>query len=152
MEPLILNNEPLEFVPQWTYLGTTIVANDSLSFSCQSDLSKFYRSFNSLISAVQKPNELVLMNLLYANCVPTLSYVAEVKDLTSREMNDCNVALNNSIRRIFSYNRWESTRLLRQQLGFPNITEIFQSRRQRFNSKCQMSYNSVIRFLAHLCP
>ena len=72
------------------------------------------------------------MNLLYSNCVPSLTYASEVKDLTSSEMHDCNVALNDSIRRIFSYNRWESTRTLRQELGFSNITEIFQSRRDTF--------------------
>ena len=72
------------------------------------------------------------MNLLYPNCVPGLTYASEVKDVTSREMQEMNTALNDAIRRIFSYNRWESTRLLRQQLGFPNVTEIFQKRRDRF--------------------
>ena len=58
-------------------------------------MSAFYRSFNSLLSALRKPNESVLMSLLYSNCVPCLTYAAEVKDLTSKELNDFNVALNN---------------------------------------------------------
>ena len=136
IDPLILKNEPLESVSQWVYLGVTIVAGTKLSFSCKKELSSFYRSFNSLLSTIQKPNELVLMNLLYSNCVPCLTYAAEVKELPSSEMQSSNVALNDSIRRIFSYNRWESTRTLRQQLGFLNITEIFQSRRDSFVSQC----------------
>ena len=76
------------------------------------------------------------MNLLCSNCVSGLTHAAEVKILSSSEMNDCNVALNNSIRRIFSYNRWESTRHLRQQLSFPNITEIFHSRSRKFITQC----------------
>ena len=84
--PILLMNEPIECVSQWVYLGVTVVAGKSLSFLCKRELSNYYRSFNSLLSAVQKPNELVLMNLLYSNCVPCLTYAAEVKDLSSAEM------------------------------------------------------------------
>ena len=121
-----------------------------LSLVKENCLHNFYRSFNSLLSAVQKPNELVLMTLLYSNCVPCLSYAAEVKVLSSSEMQDCYVALNDSIRRIFSYNRWESTRTLRQQLGFQNISEMFHSRRDSFMSQClKLRYrNHVVYSLA----
>ena len=77
--PLTLYNEPLEFVPQWTYLGSTVVAGPSLTFSCKKELSNFYRSINSLLASIQKPNELVLMNLMYPNCVPGLTHAAKVK-------------------------------------------------------------------------
>ena len=86
--PLILKQEPKEYVCQWTYLGATIVAGTTLSFACKRQLGNFYRSFNCLLSSVQKPNELVLMNLLYANCVPRLTYAEEVNDLTSSKMNN----------------------------------------------------------------
>ena len=148
--PLTLYNEPLEFVPQWTYLGVTIVAGSSLTFTCKKELSNFYRSLNSLLSSIQKPNEVVLMNLLYSNCVPGLTHGAEVKLIPSSELNDCNVALNNGICRIFSYNRWESKRYLRQQLSFPSITEIFHSCSRKFLSKCLNgeTQNDVIQRLA----
>ena len=139
-----------QFVSQWTYLGSTIVAGVSLSFSCRKELSNFYRSINSLLTSIQKPNELVLMHLMYANCVPSLAHAAEVKLLPNNELNDCNVALNNGIRRIFSYNRWESTRYLRQQLSFPSITEIFHSRSRKFLTKCLNgeTQNEVVHRLA----
>ena len=148
--PLTLYNKPLEFVSQWTYLGSTIVAGVSLSFSCRKELSNFYRSLNSLLTSVQKPDELVLMHLMYTNCVPGLVHAAEVKILPNSELNDCNVALNNGIRRIFSYNRWESTRYLRQQLSFPSITEIFHSRNRKFLFKCLNgeTQNEVVHRLA----
>ena len=90
------------------------------------------------------------MNLLYSNCVPVLTNAAEVKVIPNVEMHDCNVALNNCIRRIFSYNRWESTRFLRQQMSFPSITEIFYSRSARFITKCLNgeTQNEVIQLLA----
>ena len=40
--PLTLYNEPLEFVPQWTYLGVTIVAGSSLSFLCFKGALEFF--------------------------------------------------------------------------------------------------------------
>ena len=147
--PLSLYNNPLEFVPSWTYLGVTIVSGVSLTFSCKKELSNFYRSFNSLLSSNQKPDELILMNLLYSNCVPVLTNAAEVKVIPNVEIHDCNVALNNCIRRIFSYNRWESTRILRQ-LSFPSITKIFYSRSTRFITECLNgeTQNEVIKSLA----
>ena len=87
------------------------------------------------------------MNLLYSNCVPCLTYAAEVVDYRSSEMNSLKVALNDAIRRIFSYNRWESTRSLRQHMGFPNILEIFHSRRDGFLAKNAVIQNQVIRHL-----
>ena len=67
--------------------------------------------------------------------------------ISSRELQDLNTALNNAIRRIFSYNKWESTRQLRQQLNFPNVIEIFRNRRTKFLKKCSELDNDVIRFI-----
>ena len=89
------------------------------------------------------------MHLLYSICVPTLTYAADVKLFPAAEMNACNVALNNAIRRIFSFQRWESTRALRQQLNYQNVYEIFESRRSRFANKCQHSSNQVIAYLTN---
>ena len=51
---------------------------------------------------------------------------------------------------IFSYHRWESTRHLRQQLSFPNVTEIFHARSRKFLSNCinGVTLNEVVRRLA----
>ena len=106
------------------------------------------RSTNSVLSFLD-PNKVVLMHLLYSICVPTLTYAADVKLFPAAEMNACNVALNNAIRRIFSFQRWESTRALRQQLNYQNVYEIFESRRSRFANKCQHSSNQVIAYLTN---
>ena len=145
ISPLKLNDEELDFVDSWKYLGCTIVSGGKFSFSTTSELAAFYASSNSVLRSLRKPNELVLMNLLYSNCVPNLTYCAEIKELNSADTNKYNVALNNCIRSIFSYNRWESTRQLRQQLSFPNISEIFATRRANFLRKNCESANHVIR-------
>ena len=133
--PLRLNEQCIEFVSSWKYLGCTVDSGRTFAFSIGSELGAFYASANSILRSLRKPNELVLMNLLCANCVPCLTYCAEVKSLSNADMQKCNVALNDSIRRIFSFQRWESTRQLRQQFSFPNIYEIFESRRNSFTRR-----------------
>ena len=145
---MLVNDQPIEFVHEWKYLGCTVTSGKKFSFSSQPHLRSFYCAINSLLGAVRRPNDLVLMKLLYSNCVSVLTYCAEVRDLSSSETNSYNVALNDAIRRIFSYNRWESTRFLRQQLGYPNITEIFDSRTRNFLRRCQTSPNPIIKSLA----
>ena len=147
--PLFLNGLPIEYVSEWSYLGTTIISGKSLSFSASNDRRSFFRSANSILSAHRKPNEMVLMKLLYSICVPILSYAAEVKVFSYSDMHSCNVALNDSIRRIFSFHRWESPRELRQQLKLPNLYEIFASRKTRFEKQCRESSNCIVAFLSN---
>ena len=149
---LVLNNESIEVVSEWKYLGCTIISNNKgkLIFSNRSELCSFYGSSNSILRSVHRPNELVLMKLLYSICVPNLTYCVEVKSLSSSDMQKGNVALNDSIRFIFTYNRWESTRFLRQELGYPNIFEIFHSRWEKFLNACSRSHNGVILFLSSI--
>ena len=147
--PLNLNGQQIEYTNQWDYLGTTIVSGTNLSFSASKDLRSFYRSANSVLSVQRKPNELVQMKLLYSMCVPILSYVAEVKLFKCSEMHSCNVAINDAIRRIFSFNRWESPRELRQQLSLPNLYKIFSLRKTKFEEGCRNSYNSIVAYLTN---
>ena len=143
IDKLLIDGKTLEYAKEGKYLGVTIVAGTKLTFASKPALSAFYRSVNCILSALQKPNELVLINLLYSNCFPILSY-AEAIEFPSGEMRDCNTALNDAIRRIYRYNRWESIRSLRLQLGFPNLYEAFQRRFDVFIVRNLESSNSVI--------
>ena len=65
-------------------------------------------------------------------------------------MEKCNTALNNAIRKIFTFHRWESSRSLREGLGYPDLYTIFASRRSSFRLKLSRSSNSVIKQLYQL--
>ena len=145
IKPLNLNGNEIEIVAEWRYLGTTIVSGKYLSFSAKFELRAFYCSANSLLSAKAKPDEMVLMSLLFTICVPTITYASEVKEFSSAEMHSCHVAMNDAIRRIFGYNRWESIRTLRQSLGYHDIFNSFQRRRIKFKEGCAAHANRVIR-------
>ena len=64
-------------------------------------------------------------------------------------MHNCNVALNDAIRRIFSYNRWESIRALRQQFGYSDLTTTFAKRRRSFLAKISLMQNETVLALYH---
>ena len=148
--PLILNEQPVEYVTQWKYLGCLLSAGKTLLFSNRNDLTAFHRSANSIVSALRRPSEQVLMRLLYSFSIPILTYACEVKVFSCSEMLDCHIAMNDSIRRIFSYNRWESIRYLRESLGYCDLYHIFSIRKRRFMHGIASLGNSTLRSLHSL--
>ena len=150
IKPLSLNGTSIDIVTEWRYLGTTLVAGKELSFSARSELRSFYCSVNSLLSAQRKPNESVLLNLLYTVCVPILTYAAELKLFKYTDMHACHVALNDAIRRVFGYHRWESIRTLRMSFGYHDLYHIFHQRTERFGKQCRKHLNEIICSLSNL--
>ena len=62
-------------------------------------------------------------------------------------MHECHVALNDAIRRVFGYNRWESIRFLRSKFGYRDLYTIFANRRNNFDSKLPQMKNQTIKSL-----
>ena len=122
LSKLSMNGAPVEYVTSITYLGVTICSQKSFSLSAKNDLRNFYRSANSILNAINKADD-VMIHLLYTNSVPTLTYACGVKSYSSRELQDCNTALNNALRKIFTYNRWESVRELRESFGYETVQD-----------------------------
>jgi hypothetical protein len=84
------------------------------------------------------------MKILYANCVPILTYCCEVKSLSSGDMRQLNTAVNDCIRKIFTFQRWESVRDLRTDLGYQGIYDIFNERQRNFVIGLSNSGNRVL--------
>ena len=122
----------LEYVTEYKYLGVVVVAGKHFSTSHMNPLIKFRSAANTVLNVHSKPSEDVLMKLLYASCVPIMTYSCEAISYTTKQFHTLNVALNDCIRRIFGYNRWESVRFLRLSMGYPSITDIFNQRRENF--------------------
>ena len=122
-------------------------------YLCRKELKTSHRAANSILSVMNKPSEEVLVQLLYSNCIPVLSYASEIKTFSVQEMNDCSTAVNNALRRIFSYNRWESVSLLRESLKLKSLNDIFSDAASRFDASLNSHTNSILRLLysnAHL--
>ena len=140
LEPVTLNEIALAYTNSVTYLGTNIVNDKGFSFSCENDLVKFYRASNSILAAANKPSEEILLQLLYSNCIPTPSYACAVKQFPSRQMQNCNTAVNDALRLIFGYNRWESIRQLRESFGYKSLTDIFSRSRKKVLRSLAVSF------------
>ena len=147
---LSINGACIDFVTEWKYLGTTLIAGKCLGFSARNDLSSFFRAANSVINVLRDAHEHILLTLLFTNCVPILSYACSVKQFSAAEMSSCNVAINNVIRRIFGFTQWQSIRVLRQAFGFQSIYEIFKNAQERFAASCLTHHNPIVFFLAHI--
>ena len=143
-------NKELDFVDSYKYLGVTLMAGTSISFSHLNPLIKFKRSVNSILNVNMRPSEPVLLQLLYTMCVPILTYASEAISYSSSQMNSLNVALNDCIRNVFTYNRWESVRYLRMSFGYPSLTDIFHKRTALFLKQIPLTQNNVLQFLASL--
>ena len=97
-----------------------------------------------------KPKENVLMQLLYSNCVPKLTYGAAVKNLTATEKHQYNVAVNNAVRRIFKFRYWQSVRQLREFYGYDSIEMIFAKAHKKIIISIANHENGLLRFLHQL--
>ena len=146
--PLVLNNEPLEFVSEWKYLGVILQSDSNFSCSAKKPRAAFYRSSNSILNILRGPSTDAQMKLLYNICVPNLTYACEVA--VYKEKQSLHVALNDAIRHIFSYNRWESISDLRKSLGYLSVTEIFAERKLLFERNLPNVGNSLLTALSQI--
>ena len=132
---------------EYKYLGVVLNAGKFLTFSSVCVIRSFHRAANSILYSRVKPNSDVLMKLLYTNCVPIISYACAVKEFSASDMYRCHVAVNNAIRRIYSFGVWQSIRHIRDSKGFKSVYEIFASAKRKFLSDAASSPNSIVRHL-----
>ena len=130
--PLSLDSLPLEFVSQYKYLGVMFQAAKHLTFSSTGVIRSFHRAANSILCSRVKPNQSVLMKLLYANCVPIITYACSVREFSASDMYRCHVAVNNAIRRIYSYAVWQSIHHIQISNGHKSIYKMFSLAKTQF--------------------
>jgi len=148
--PLKIGGNDIEYVDNWRYLGFNLKSGRQCSFCPEAELASFYRASNCIIRSLKRPNEAVLLHLIYTNCVSILSYGSDVKEFSNKDFLRCNTALNNVIRKIFSFQRWESIRALREQFGYCSLTELFEKSRRRFWNSISNSSNPIVSHLYHV--
>ena len=149
-QSLLLNDKPLDYVNQWKYLGIIVTSGNSFTCSSAKCLGSFYRSANSVLNVTRRPSENVLMKILYSISVPNLTYACDAIDFPVKEMNRLHVALNDAIRKIFTYSRWESVKTLRESFGYMSVTEIFAKRKKSFINKIPNLRNVLLSTLCSL--
>ena len=145
-----VNEESIDYVTSCRYLGFYLTSSIHFKLSVNEDLRSFFGSVNSILTSMLKPKENVWMHLLFSNCVPKLTYGAAVKQLNAAESHQYNVALNNAIRRIFGFRRWQSIRQIREVYGYDSIEVMFAKAAKRFHLSLSNHQNDVLNFLSTL--
>ena len=67
-----------------------------------------------------------------------------MKEYSTKQMQECNTAVNDALRLIFWYDRWESVRALRESFGYFSLTELFAIAHHRNKVISSHSLNSAI--------
>ena len=148
--PLTMYSKDLSAVSECKYLGVNVVSGSKISFSLLRPLIRFRCSANTILTAPTASSDIIQMKLLYSICIPNLTYACEAINCTSRQFHPLNVAVNDCIRRVFGYNRWESVRFLRSGFGYPSLTEIFHNRTRKFHERMPLLRNGSLNVLNSL--
>ena len=59
-------------------------------------------------------------------------------------MSDCTTAINDAIRKIFTFQRWESVRTLRESFNYPSLIEIYEKARRKFFNSLPGHVNKTV--------
>jgi len=144
LAPIVVDSVVIEYVSVWRYLGFYIKSGVEFSFCGRQDLVSFYRATNGILRVLNRPNEEICMKLLFTNCIPIITYGCSVKEFCYADMSKINTAINDAIRRIFSFHRWESVRALRENFGYDSIFTIFHKSKVRFMNSLTLTGNTVL--------
>ena len=84
--------------------------------------------------------------------IPILTYGCAGKEYSARQMQECNTAVNDALRFIFKYHRWESIRSLRESFGYKSLTDLFAIAKRKFLENAPAHRNRIISNIArNLC-
>ena len=133
---LRLNNEPIPWVDEWIYLGVKLKSGPSFGCCVKETISKFYRALNSILRVEGRSDDMVMLRLLEAHCIPILTYAIEIVHVKDR---DCRrklrVAYNSVYRKMFGYSYRESVTELQHCLNRPTWEELLDKRKAAFLQK-----------------
>ena len=140
----------LTFGKHFIAYRVVVIAGKRFSVSHVKPLIRFRSAANTVLNVLHKPSENILMKLLYSTCVPVMTYACDAEIYSAVQINSLNVALNDAIRHIFGYNRWESIRYLRLCMGYPSMTDICNRRRLNFLQNIPLIGNTTLQTLSEL--
>jgi len=89
---------------------------------------------NSIFSSNYPLVEPVKLQLVRAFCLPLLVYSLGALELTPGMVKELGFCWNDAFRKVFSYNRWESVKVLQYFCGCLDFTYIYDFLRLRFLS------------------
>ena len=128
-----LNNSPLDWVDTWNYLGLKLVSGKKFGSTAADRIKKYYKCANAIFRIEGRSDDLTMLRLIEAHCVPILTYAIEVAELNDRnERSKIRAAYNSVFRRIFGYRTYESVTDLQLALARPTWEMLLEERKSGF--------------------
>ena len=135
---LRLNDLPLEWVETCKYLGLNLVSGKRFGCTFVDRMKSFYKCANAILRIDGRSDDLTMLSLIEAHCVPILSYGIEVAELHDRnERSKMRAAYNSLFRRIFGYRNFESVTDLQLALARPTWEMLVEDRKIGFHTRLQ---------------
>ena len=120
-----LNDNCIDWVNEWTYLGVVLVSGPRFGCCVKEKLRKFYCAANAILRVEGRSDDVVMLRLLEAHCVSLLTYAIEVIHVSdSRERQKMRVAYNSIFRNVFNYTWRQSVTDLQHTLQRPTWEEL----------------------------
>ena len=140
-----LNGMPIDWVSDWKYLGIVVKSGRRFGCSVQERVKSFYRSLNAILRVEGRSDDLVLLRLLEAHCVPLITYGIETLHIADRdEKRSLRVAYNSIFRKLFGYRHFESVTNLQHALRRPTWEELVDRRQNGFLNRARSSESALI--------
>jgi len=133
ISPMLLDDVPIPWVKSIKYLGIVLVAGISMHVDCGYIKRKFYASYN-YIAKCKNADEFVKLSLVKSMCLPLLTYCLGALDLPQYEVRDLGTCWNDSFRKIFHFNRWESVPEIQHYCGELSFVGMYNKYKEKFLS------------------
>ena len=147
-----LGDAYIDWVNSFKYLGLTFISGHTINVDCQVIKRKFYAACNSILAHSRRNNELVKLQLVKSFCLPLLTYCLGAIEVPRYKVKDLGVCWNDSFRKIFGSNHWESVKELQWHLGELPFEFIYDLYRWKFltNVTCLPSSISMLMNISNL--
>ena len=146
-----LNGSAVEFVNEWKYLGVVLRCGPRYGCSVSARVKSFYKCLNSILRIEGRSDDMVLLRLLEAHCVPVLTYAIETCYVSNRdERRSLRVAYNSIFRKLFGYRYYESVTNLQHALGRKTWEELVEKHESNFLARARLCSDDTL--IKSLCP
>ena len=76
---------PIDWINEWKYLGVVLKSGRRFGCSVTERVKSFYRSLNAILRVDGRSDDMVLLRLLEARCVPLITYAVETIIIADRD-------------------------------------------------------------------
>ena len=129
---MCLGDMSIEWVDTFKYLGVVFVNGSSLHLDCSFIKRKYYAACNAVLVKCKYASDIIKVHLIKTFCLPLLTYCIGALDIPQYKIKDIGVCWNDSFRKIFNFNRWESVAELQYFCGELSFDCIYDLHRLNF--------------------